>query len=217
MEPRTIAGRALTHEERVRLNLHADAHVDGVDPGRFLAQLAQAVRERAWERLTAPDGTPLDFQTFISAPYPIGIGADLDLVRRLLAVPHRREALPEHAAAMVALRGEVERLVLTPLPLHGKGAKRRGVAGSNSAPPTRTRGGTGREYTIRRLRRDAPALAERVLSGELSAHAAAIEAGFRRRPTPLDTALVAWRRMAPAERVTFFALVREDGSVGPGS
>ncbi len=46
--------------------------------------------------------------------------------------------------------------------------------------------GTSREYTLRRLRRDRPELAEMVIGGKLSANAAAIEAGFRKRATPLD-------------------------------
>jgi hypothetical protein len=41
--------------------------------------------------------------------------------------------------------------------------------------------GTGRTYTVRRLRRDRPDLAGRVDRGELSANAAAIQAGFRNR------------------------------------
>lgn len=41
-------------------------------------------------------------------------------------------------------------------------------------------------YALRRLKRDAPALAERVLSGELSAQAAAIQAGFRTRKVSID-------------------------------
>jgi hypothetical protein len=43
--------------------------------------------------------------------------------------------------------------------------------------------GTGRAYTMARLKRDHPKLAIRVMRGELSAHAAAIEAGFRKRYT----------------------------------
>ena len=39
--------------------------------------------------------------------------------------------------------------------------------------------GNGKDYTLRRLMRDHPELLERVKSGELSANAAAIEAGFR--------------------------------------
>ena len=41
--------------------------------------------------------------------------------------------------------------------------------------------GTSTAYTLARLKRDEPALAKRVEAGELSAHAAAIEAGFRER------------------------------------
>jgi hypothetical protein len=44
----------------------------------------------------------------------------------------------------------------------------------------------GREYDLARLRRDRPDLAERV-PGELSANAAAIEGGFRKKATPFET------------------------------
>jgi hypothetical protein len=49
-------------------------------------------------------------------------------------------------------------------------------------------GGTGASYLAARLERDRPDLAARVEHGELSAHAAAIEAGFRERTitVPLD-------------------------------
>jgi hypothetical protein len=46
--------------------------------------------------------------------------------------------------------------------------------------------GTSWQDTVDRLRRDRPDLAERVMRGELSAHAAAIEAGFRKKPTPSE-------------------------------
>jgi len=44
-----------------------------------------------------------------------------------------------------------------------------------------TRQGNSRAYTLDRLKRQAPELFERVISGELSANAAAIEAGFRKK------------------------------------
>lgn len=49
---------------------------------------------------------------------------------------------------------------------------------------------TGSTYTLRRLKRDHPALAAKVVGGKLSANAAAIEAGFRVRTisVPLDVA-----------------------------
>ncbi len=39
--------------------------------------------------------------------------------------------------------------------------------------------GTSKSYTVSRLKRDRPDLFERVVSGDLSANRAAIEAGFR--------------------------------------
>lgn len=38
--------------------------------------------------------------------------------------------------------------------------------------------GTGRDYSLRRLSREAPELHAKVLAGQLSAHAAAVQAGF---------------------------------------
>lgn len=46
--------------------------------------------------------------------------------------------------------------------------------------------GTSRAAALRRIRKDRPDLLERVLAGELSANAAAVEAGFRRRLTTIE-------------------------------
>jgi len=55
-------------------------------------------------------------------------------------------------------------------------AKEREIKGSNTTIVSK-RGAT---YTLARLRRDRPDLAQRVTAGELTAHAAAILAGFRK-------------------------------------
>lgn len=46
--------------------------------------------------------------------------------------------------------------------------------------------GTSRAYALERLKRESPTLYRRVVAGELSANAAAIEAGFRKKPTPFE-------------------------------
>ncbi len=53
---------------------------------------------------------------------------------------------------------------------------------------TSSRRGNRESYTLRRLKRDNPTLAKRVIDGELSANAAAIQAGIRRKTitVPLD-------------------------------
>jgi hypothetical protein len=55
--------------------------------------------------------------------------------------------------------------------------------GDNVTFPQQERG-NGKTYTLRRLARDRPDLLDRIESGELSANAAAIEAGFRKPPQP---------------------------------
>lgn len=59
-------------------------------------------------------------------------------------------------------------------------------AGSNDIVIT-SQQGNSKSYTLDRLKREAPALFAAVCAGELSANAAAIEAGFRKKPTPFET------------------------------
>jgi hypothetical protein len=57
--------------------------------------------------------------------------------------------------------------------------------------------GNSRSYAVSRLQREAPDLFAKVAAGEMSANAAAIEAGFRKRKTPLDHLRAAWRKANP--------------------
>jgi hypothetical protein len=62
----------------------------------------------------------------------------------------------------------------------------------------------GAAYVLRRLARAGRTdLLERFKNGELSANAAAIEAGFRKKPTPLEDLNRAWNRASEAERAAF--------------
>ena len=81
---------------------------------------------------------------------------------------------------------------ITPLPSHG-GAR---IRGSNTASD-----GRGVTYILRRLKRDRPDLLKRFVSGEMSANAAAVAAGFRKRPS-LDAA---WAQATPKQRKAFLA------------
>ena len=65
------------------------------------------------------------------------------------------------------------------------------------------KGGTNSAYTIARLDRDAPELAARVRAGGISANAAAIEAGFRKKLTGIDRLRSAWKAATPSERRAF--------------
>jgi hypothetical protein len=57
-----------------------------------------------------------------------------------------------------------------------------------------------RAYTLARMRRDDPELAERVEAGELSANAAAVSKGWRSRRTAYQNLCGAWRRAGSSGR-----------------
>ncbi|MEO1979145.1 MAG: hypothetical protein ABGZ24_01350, partial [Fuerstiella sp.] len=90
-------------------------------------------------------------------------------------------------------------------------------------PPVEERNGSdttikdrGQTYTLRRLARDHADLLARVRAGELSANAAAIEAGFRPKTATfnvedLDKALTAWLRHFDVSDVIAAAKGRRDG------
>lgn len=84
---------------------------------------------------------------------------------------------------------------------HGSNQHTRG--GDNITSTTPLERGTSAEYTLARLDRDRPELAEQVRAGKLSANAAAIEAGFRKQPTALHLLRTAWRKANESERTTF--------------
>jgi hypothetical protein len=66
-----------------------------------------------------------------------------------------------------------------------RGGDRRSEKVKDQVSTGNLNGGNNINYTLARLRRDRPDLAKRVAAGELSANAAAIEAGFRRRSITL--------------------------------
>jgi hypothetical protein len=65
--------------------------------------------------------------------------------------------------------------------------------------------GTSVAYTLRRLARERPDLLARVEAGELSANKAAIEAGFRKVPTPQEQIRKAFAKLTDDERVAMLA------------
>lgn len=60
--------------------------------------------------------------------------------------------------------------------------------------------GNSKAYTLDRLKREAPHLFQAVCAGELSANAAAIEAGFRKKPTPYEQIQKLIPKLSKAEK-----------------
>ena len=80
-----------------------------------------------------------------------------------MAVKSRREGLPEVAASLAAMREAVR--VLTERDIPPLLAPHRPDKVDMSTLSIDTRGGNSREYTVRRLKRDRPDLAEMVIGG----------------------------------------------------
>ena len=205
-EPRTISGRTKSEEEGIRLSIYAEIRTSGADPSGFLDILCTAVEREIWTKLRGKDGYPLTFRQFIEAPYPVGVGSTVDAVSKLVRLSHRYEAgSPERAARLATMREKVRGLADG----EKEGVARQGEFGGghgrldmSSLPPS-GQGGNSRDYTLARLKRDRPDLAELVIGGAMSANAAAIEAGFRRRDTPVDTLCRAWGKASDDERAAF--------------
>lgn len=79
------------------------------------------------------------------------------------------------------------------------------VGNAKLIPPSAK--GTTVEYIQARLDRDAPELAAQVKAGTKSAHAAAVEAGFRKRQTAIEQLRAAWKRADASEREAFLSEV----------
>ena len=125
-----------------------------------------------------------------------GFGLDLDTTR--LAVEWLRKEDPKIAVPLSVALGK-----------HGGDRRSKEVDQANNV--SLKQHGNDKNYTLARLHRDRPDLAARVESGELSANAAAIEAGFRKKQTPLMRLQSAWKAADVDERQEFVSqLVLEE-------
>jgi hypothetical protein len=69
--------------------------------------------------------------------------------------------------------------------------------------------GETKAYQCERLRREAPELFEEVKAGRMSANAAAIKAGIRKKPAPLGQLLKWWKKATTEERKEFLKLMEQ--------
>ena len=67
-----------------------------------------------------------------------------------------------------------------------------------------TKQGNSKAYTLQRLKENHEELYNEVKQGRLSANAAAIQAGFRKKDTPLEAAIKAFNKLSEKERLIFF-------------
>lgn len=124
--------------------------------------LRNVIQDKLWAKRCDKNGELfLSFDAFVTAPLWHGLESSIDDLRLYCK---------KHPEVLQMVEAETEAL-----PAHG-GA--RAEQGNNVTLPKR---GNASTYTLKRLKRDRPDLAERVISGVMSANAAAIKAGFRKR------------------------------------
>ena len=155
----------------------------------FPKLLRRIINERAWESRRVPGKGVVTMQSLreLVTTAPItGWGED----------PAKIEAVIRDDAEVLAMWEKA--MQLKP----GPKAKPNPDNSVNNINRTASKG-TSKAYTVSRLQREAPELFAKVAAGEISANAAAIKAGFRKRKSPLDHLLHWWARCGEQERTVF--------------
>ena len=100
---------------------------------------------------------------------------------------------------------DVETLALWREAMTGKKGKRVKDNSDNVTIINHAERGNTRSYTVSRLKKQRPDLFDQVKDGKMSANAAAIEAGFRKKKTPLQNLRLAWLKANASEREQFLS------------
>ena len=149
--------------------------------------------------MDATQDPPKTFREFIEAPPFKGLGEKLSDIERLIA---------DDPVAMVRMRALV-------VAGHGGDRKSDKIKADNISldsdlfpPPEPAKkkadAGTSRAYTLTRLKNERPDLFKRVVNEELTANAAAIEAGWRKKETAIEAAKRAVQKMTQEDQLEFF-------------
>jgi hypothetical protein len=159
-------------------------------------QIKDLLRSDAWRHFVTKLGKEVRherFAEFVTAQPLAGLGATVEMLRRVLG--DDMEALDL-----------LDRALQNPVGHPEKDSIR-----TNSRPT-----GTTKEQALRKLRKDAPELHAEVLAGNLTAHAAMVQAGYRpktftvRADSPESVAASLRRQLDPAALSKLVELLRED-------
>lgn len=160
-------------------------HRSGGNPSSLFGLLDRLVREESWKRLRDVEGQPFSsFTELVESPEPFGLGTTRTELRLLIALRHPHEAWdPEWKKRAPELRREVNRLLDEDIPAAMPAAHAGAGRGNKTDRATvglRTEATDTAAQTVARLKRDDPETAERVVSGQITANAAAREKGWRK-------------------------------------
>jgi hypothetical protein len=138
------------------------------------SMIRSVITQRAWADKFDMHGNPFaSFEQFVTTPLWEGLESSIE---ELCGFCRKRPEIVE------LIRREVGAVAA-----HGTNQHAVGVDIVKSSE-----GGNAPTYALRRLKRDNPELAEEVMAGRLSAHAAAVQAGFRQATwsAPVDPGLL---------------------------
>jgi hypothetical protein len=158
------------------------------------ALLKSILKEGRWREFRTKTGEPVHpktFEEFVTTAPLEGLGATIDLLKRICK--EDKEALDE-----------IDKVIQREPFKHMDDVSNRNIIEPRPA-------GTTEQYSLRRLRKDRPDLHAKVLSRELSAHAAMIEAGFRKPAVtlPLDVEAASRTIVRHFQKDQLVALARE--------
>lgn len=126
--------------------------------------IKRVLREGLWKEFTTPRGELVEYdriEPFVVTPPTRGLGATIELITRLLQGDMEALSMWDEALQRPAHRPSEAQITLD------------NIQGYPS--------GTSQARALRKLRTDAPQLHQEVLQGHLSAHAAMVQAGYRKR------------------------------------
>jgi hypothetical protein len=132
--------------------------------------IVAVIRDEAWRERRIRTGQIVPCESFLdllTSPPLKGYGEDPRRIEALLK--DDAEALRLYRAATIAPQGR---------PLNGDNVTTQNKTSNRSLKPLH---GTTSAYTLTRLAKEQPALYQQVVAGTVSAHAAAVTAGFRQR------------------------------------
>lgn len=139
--------------------------------------LKKIIKTEAWKnwRWVGSTFSQNSIGAYLTSPPPNGVGIQMDTVWKLVA---------DDPEALAMLR---EATTGEPGAHHDNVMMREAKQGNTRA------------YTLDRLKREKSDLFDRVVAGELSANAAAIEAGWRKRPVALEVIVRLLPKLTPEE------------------
>ena len=160
--------------------------------------ISKIIREKVWER-RIHNGRLIELpnlRALITEPFPRGWSEQPDKIEAIIKADV--ESLALFREAMVEGPGQ-------PKTTEAKSI-------NDNVINTLSSQGNSKAYTVSRLKRDRPDLFEKVVAGELSANKAAIEAGFRRKPTTIEQIKTLWSKATPDEQSEFIQYLERSPS-----